>query len=69
MPNRDNIATEHKGSFPLIAEITRKVAASIFIQSQCSKVCFNEMQALATSLQVGFAISGKEPQILAEWAD
>ena len=37
-------------------ESTRKLAASIFIQLQRSKVYFNEMQALAASLQVGLAI-------------
>ena len=39
---------------------TRKVAVSIFIQSQSSKVYFNEVQPLAASLQVGFAITGKD---------
>ena len=50
-----------KALFYLSQELTCKLAASIFIQSQCSKVYFNEMQALAESLQVGFAITGKEP--------
>ena len=40
---------------------TRQLAASIFIQSQYSKVYFNEMQALAASLQVGLVMSGKQP--------
>ena len=35
--------------------------AVLVIQSKCSKVYFNEMQGLAASLQVDFAISGKEP--------
>ena len=38
-----------------------KLAASIFIQSQSPKVYLNEMQVLAASLQVGFAIIRKEP--------
>ena len=33
----------------------------IFIQSQCSKVYFNETQALVASLQLGFAITINEP--------
>ena len=48
----------------LSQELTRKLAASIFIQSQCLKVYFNKMQELAASLQAGFAIRGKEPYIL-----
>ena len=39
---------------------TRMYFRSIFIQSQCSKFYFNEMQALVASLQVGFAITGNE---------
>ena len=50
-----------KALLHLSQESTRKLAASIFIQSQCSKVYFNEMHTLAASLRVGFAISGKEP--------
>mgnify|MGYP002803457610 CR=1 FL=1 len=50
-----------KALFYLSQESTRKLAASIFIQSQCSKVYFNEMHTLAASLRVGFAITAKEP--------
>ena len=50
-----------KAVFHLSQKSTRKLTASIFIQSQCPKVYFNEMKALAASLQVGFAVSGKEP--------
>ena len=39
------------------------LATSIFIESQRSKVYFNEMQALAESLQVGLARTGKEPLV------
>ena len=37
------------------------LAASIFIQSQCSKGYFNEMQAHAASLRVGFAFTEQVP--------
>ena len=40
-------------------ELASSLAMSISIQSHCSKVYFNEMQALAMGLQVAFAISGK----------
>ena len=50
--------------FHISQESTRKLAASIFVQSQYSKVYFNEMQALAASLQVGFAITGKSTHLL-----
>ena len=46
-----------EGFFQLSLESTCKLSESIFIQSQCTKVYFNEMQALAVTLQVGFAIS------------
>ena len=45
----------------VLQESAHKLAASIFIQSEGSKVYFNEMQELAASLQVGFGKSGKEP--------
>ena len=54
------ILTCFKALFHLSQESTRKLAESIFIQSQCSKVYFNEMHTLAASLRVGFAISGKQ---------
>ena len=38
-----------KALFQLWQESTRKLAASFFKQSQCSKVYFSEMQALAAS--------------------
>ena len=42
--------------FNLLQETTHKLAASVFVQSQFWKVYFNEVQALAASLLVGFAI-------------
>ena len=50
-----------KALFHLLQKLARELAASISIQSQCSEDHFNEMQALAASFQVGFAITGKEP--------
>ena len=44
-----------KALFHLSQELTRKLAANIFIQSHCLKVHFNEMQTLAASLQVAFS--------------
>ena len=41
-----------KALFQLLKLSTRKLAANTFIQSQCSAVCFNEMQALAPNLQI-----------------
>ena len=49
-----------KALFHLSKESTRKLAARIFIQSQCLKVDFNDMYTLAASLQVAFAIGRKE---------
>ena len=42
-----------KALLHLSQELTRKLAASIFNQSQSSKPYFNDMQALAGSLHVG----------------
>ena len=48
---------EHQ--YQLSQESTHMLAASTFIQSQCSKVYFNEMQTLTARLQVGFGVTGK----------
>ena len=45
--------------YQLSQESTHMLAASISIQSQCSKVYFNEMQALTARLLVGFGVTGK----------
>ena len=42
-----------KALLHLSQELTRKLAASIFNQSQSSKPYFNDMQVLAGSLHVG----------------
>ena len=56
--------TYAKALFHLLQELTSKLTASIFIQSQCSKVSFNEMEAPAANSQDGFALTGQEGFVL-----